>query len=149
MHGMLEHAHPMHAHVYGWTTRCLPLDEEQMEKVEWGLPKPKVRLPLSGPTFLRGSFESSEAGVDTYVALPGGSKGAAWLNGFHLGRYWNSVAHGPQRTLYVPGPLVMQGKNELVVLELHAINASRPIAELVAEPVWVKSGGSCDTSAWC
>jgi beta-galactosidase len=38
------------------------------------------------------------------------------VNGFNLGRYWSA---GPQETLYLPGPLLRQGWNELTVLELH------------------------------
>jgi beta-galactosidase len=38
-----------------------------------------------------------------------------WFNGFLLGRYWR---RGPQRTLYVPAPLVRAGANDIVVLEL-------------------------------
>ena len=50
------------------------------------------------------------------VALPGWTKGVCWINGFNLGRYWD---RGPQRTLYVPGPLLREGENELIVFELH------------------------------
>ena len=39
-----------------------------------------------------------------------------WLNGFNLGRYWE---RGPQKTLYIPAPLLKRGKNELIVFELH------------------------------
>jgi len=38
------------------------------------------------------------------------------LNGFNLGRYWE---RGPQKTLYVPAPLLKHGQNELIVFELH------------------------------
>lgn len=31
------------------------------------------------------------------------------VNGFNLGRYWNV---GPQRTLYVPAPVLKRGENE-------------------------------------
>lgn len=37
------------------------------------------------------------------------------MNGFCLGRYWSA---GPQRTLYVPGPVLREGANEVWVLEL-------------------------------
>ncbi|WP_347107984.1 beta-galactosidase family protein [Paenarthrobacter sp. S56] len=60
------------------------------------------------------SFEAS-APADTYIALPGSTKGFVWLNGFLLGRYWNK---GPQETLYVPSPLVKTGVNSIKVLEL-------------------------------
>ncbi len=37
-------------------------------------------------------------------------KGLVFVNGFNLGRYWDA---GPQRTLYVPGPLLQRGFNEV------------------------------------
>ncbi|MFJ4207041.1 beta-galactosidase family protein [Paenarthrobacter sp. NPDC089675] len=60
------------------------------------------------------SFEATQP-ADTYIALPGSTKGFVWLNGFLLGRYWNK---GPQATLYVPAPLVQAGTNSIKVLEL-------------------------------
>ena len=33
---------------------------------------------------------------------------------FNLGRYWEI---GPQKRLYVPAPLLKQGKNEIIVFE--------------------------------
>lgn len=35
---------------------------------------------------------------DTFVRLDGFTKGNVYINGFHLGRYWNPA--GPQKTLY-------------------------------------------------
>ncbi|KAA6222484.1 beta-galactosidase [Streptomyces albofaciens JCM 4342] len=52
---------------------------------------------------------------DAALELPGWSRGFAWINGFCLGRYW---AVGPQHTLYVPGPVLRAGANELLLLEL-------------------------------
>ncbi len=52
---------------------------------------------------------------DAALELPGRARGFAWINGFCLGRYW---AAGPQRTLYVPGPVLRAGANELLLLEL-------------------------------
>lgn len=50
--------------------------------------------------------------------------GNAWVNGFALGRYWS---RGPQRSLYVPAPVLRAGTNEVVVLELHAAHRSRTV----------------------
>ena len=36
------------------------------------------------------------------------------VNGFNLGRYWNV---GPQKTLYVPAPLLREGENEVIVFD--------------------------------
>lgn len=69
-----------------------------------------------GPAFHRGVFEVEQP-ADTYLDLTGWTKGNAWINGFALGRHWS---RGPQRRLYVPGPVLRPGTNELVVLELHA-----------------------------
>lgn len=52
---------------------------------------------------------------DCALELPGRTRGFAWLNGFCLGRYWSA---GPQHTLFVPGPVLRAGRNELLVLEL-------------------------------
>ena len=70
---------------------------------------------LTGPAFFRGTFAVDEP-ADTFLALPGWTKGVCWLNGFNLGRHWEI---GPQRTLYIPAPLLKAGENELIVLELH------------------------------
>lgn len=51
----------------------------------------------------------------------------AWVNGFCLGRYWS---RGPQGTLAVPGPVLRAGRNEVVVLEVHAA-ASRTVCMCV------------------
>lgn len=53
---------------------------------------------------------------DSFLATPGFTKGVAFLNGFNLGWYWPAV--GPQLTLYIPGPLMQPGRNELVLLEM-------------------------------
>ena len=47
-----------------------------------------------------------------------------WVNGFNLGRYWSV---GPQRSLYVPGPVLREGGNEVWVLELEGAPAERPV----------------------
>lgn len=83
---------------------------------------------LAGPTFAAGGFDLAVAD-DRYLSLDGFRKGVAWVNGFCLGRYWS---RGPQSTLAIPGPVLRAGRNELVVLELHA-SASRT-ACLLLEP---------------
>ncbi|MED1203383.1 glycoside hydrolase family 35 protein [Heyndrickxia acidicola] len=82
------------------------------------------------PKFFRGILEIQEdAAPDTFVQLDGWTKGNVFINGFNLGRYWSV---GPQATLYLPGPLLKKGKNELVVLELEG-NRTTTIS-LAAEP---------------
>lgn len=94
--------------LFGWTIYPLPL--EDLSGLQFG-----PVSDLTGPAFFRGSFTVDEP-ADTFLALPGWTKGICWVNGFNLGRYWEI---GPQRTLYVPAPLLRPGENELIVLELH------------------------------
>ncbi len=84
--------------------------------------------PGAGPTFYAGRFTAS-SGTDLHLRLDGWTKGLIWVNGFLLGRYWSAA---PTRTLYVPGPVVREGRNDLVVLELHG--TSRAVARFVAAP---------------
>ncbi len=66
------------------------------------------------PRFLRGKF-NAKGGISTNLSLEGLGSGAAFINGFNIGRYLDV---GPQRTLYIPGALLKDGENELVLLEL-------------------------------
>lgn len=52
---------------------------------------------------------------DTWVDMRGWGKGLLWVNGFNLGWYWPLL--GPQMRTYVPGPLLREGDNEIVILE--------------------------------
>ncbi|WP_405741005.1 beta-galactosidase [Streptomyces sp. NBC_01525] len=61
---------------------------------------------------------------DALLELPGWTRGFAWIGGFPLGRYWSA---GPQHTLYVPGPVLREGPNEVLLLELAgAVGAGAP-----------------------
>ena len=55
-------------------------------------------------------------------------KGVAWINGFNLGRFWS---RGPQRSLYVPAPLLREKGNRILLLALtSAITTARFVADL-------------------
>ncbi|MEU9558572.1 glycoside hydrolase family 35 protein [Streptomyces fumanus] len=106
-----------------WECRPLPLDG--LEEVPFAA---SGTGPAAGPAFHHGTFEVGTP-ADAFLALPGWTKGLAWVNGFALGRYWN---RGPQRTLYVPAPVLRPGANDLVLLELHGTTAAR--AAFTGEP---------------
>ncbi len=76
---------------------------------------------LIGPVFARATFDLPEPG-DLHLDTSGWGKGVVWINGFCLGRYWS---RGPQRTLYVPGPVLRARDNELILFEQHATSATR------------------------
>jgi beta-galactosidase len=66
------------------------------------------------PTFFRAHFTLTAA-HDTFLDTRNLGKGAIWINGHNLGRFWNT---GPQQTLYVPGPWLHTGSNEIVIFDL-------------------------------
>ncbi|MCW8097783.1 beta-galactosidase [Streptomyces tauricus] len=110
--------------LHGWD--CHPLALDTVDPVPFAPVADSP--PEAGPAFHRGTFEVGTP-ADTFLSLPGWTKGQAWINGFHLGRYWN---RGPQRTLYVPAPVLRPGTNELVLLELQA--TTEPRAHLTDTP---------------
>ncbi|KAL0030525.1 hypothetical protein WJX79_001635 [Trebouxia sp. C0005] len=84
-----------------------------------------VSSPSPTPTFYRGTFNAdtslkSKDGIlpDSFLAMPAWSKGVLFLNGFNLGWYWPSA--GPQMTMYIPGPMLQDGQNELILFEVEA-----------------------------
>lgn len=95
--------------IFDWETFCLPLEDLS------GLKFKPVLGSITGPAFYRAEFNIDQP-QDTFLALPGWTKGVAWVNGFNLGRYWKI---GPQHSLYVPAPVLKPGMNELVIFELH------------------------------
>lgn len=66
------------------------------------------------PTWFRAKFDVEKPG-DTFLDISRLGKGAAWVNGHALGRFWNV---GPQATLYVPGPWLKAGSNEIVIFDM-------------------------------
>ena len=104
---------------FGWDVFPLPLNDLSRLRFSVLTSYPKgsgAESVVEGqPNFYKATFHVDEP-ADTFLALPGWTKGVAWLNGFNLGRYWE---RGPQKTLYVPAPLLKHGQNELIVFELH------------------------------
>ncbi|XP_043851454.1 beta-galactosidase-1-like protein isoform X2 [Dromiciops gliroides] len=75
----------------------------------------------SGPAFYSATFQLPGPAWDTFLYLPGWTKGQVWINGFNLGRYWTK--QGPQQSLYVPGPLLLPTgtPNVIKLLELEHV----------------------------
>ncbi len=70
--------------------------------------------PCRGACFYEASF-TVEHPADTFLDTGDLTKGEVWINGRPLGRFWNV---GPQRTLYLPGPWLRPGANQIVVFDL-------------------------------
>lgn len=93
----------------GWTITPLPLYKADTSHFEWK----KVAINKQ-PAFFRGTFTLSVLG-DCFINTRGWGKGAVWVNGHSLGKFWNI---GPQQTLYLPAPWLKKGENEIVVFEM-------------------------------
>ncbi|GAA2752420.1 glycoside hydrolase family 35 protein [Amnibacterium kyonggiense] len=109
--------------VTGWTVRPLRLD--RLTAADLG----DAAGTDAGAAFSIASFDL-DAPADLHLDTTHWGKGVAWVNGFHLGRYW---ARGPQHTLFVPGTQLVAGTNELVVLELHGFRD--PAVRFVPRPL--------------
>ncbi|KAJ6224721.1 hypothetical protein RDWZM_003266 [Blomia tropicalis] len=68
------------------------------------------------PAMYRATLKIDGTPMDTYLRLSGWNKGNVFVNGFNIGRYWSN---GPQKTLYVPAPLLKTGNNVFEIFELH------------------------------
>lgn len=92
--------------------------------------------PCSGPCFYRGTLQVDHPG-DTFFDTGSFVKGFVWINGRPLGRIWNI---GPQRTLYLPGPWLHAGANDVIVFDLEgapgrtAAGKAAPILDAPARP---------------
>ena len=89
-----------------WQVFPLPMDDLSALQFHKSL-----KTAPTGPAFYRGHFDLPDTG-DTFLDTRGWGKGAVWINGHALGRFWNL---GPQQTLYVPAPWLKKGVNEIVV----------------------------------
>ena len=94
--------------LYHWDNRALPMDDLS------GLYFEK-EIKNDGPAFFKGSFQA-KAGIDTCLHTKGLGRGFVVINGFCIGRFWSV---GPQETLYVPGGILKDGENEIIIFELH------------------------------
>ena len=94
----------------GWQVFPLPMDDLSSLKFSGVEPSQGA----AGPAFFSGHFNLENPG-DTFLDTRGLGKGAIWMNGHALGRFWNV---GPQQTLYVPAPWLKTGRNEVVVFTL-------------------------------
>lgn len=97
----------------GW--RHIPLEFgpdflKAMQTQKW---KPLETLHI--PALYRAYFEIKDDPKDTFLFMKGWGKGIVIINDWNLGRYWKE---GPQKTLYVPGPVLRKGMNQLVIFEV-------------------------------
>ncbi len=99
-----------------WQTYLLPMDAVFVQKAL------KANRGIDGRQgiFYKGNFELNKTG-DTFFDLSQYNKGMLYVNGHLLGRHWNI---GPQQRLYCPANWLKKGSNEIIVFDLHAMEAS-------------------------
>lgn len=90
----------------GWEQYTLPLDN--VEAIDF-----QGAYLENTPAFYEFTFMAEEPG-DTFLDFEGWGKGCAFVNGFHIGRFWEI---GPQKRLYIPAPLLRKGENRIVIFE--------------------------------
>lgn len=93
--------------LFGWEVRTLPMDDFSKITFENSSQDNKKQ-----PSILKGTF-AAQQGKDCFVDMRGFKKGFVIVNGFNIGRYWKV---GPQRTLYLPAPL-LKNTNEIIIVE--------------------------------
>ncbi len=93
---------------FGWQHHSLFMEE--LDNLNWSAVD-----NLKVPAFFKGNLNIKGTPCDTFIKLTGFQKGFVTINGFNIGRYYNSA--GPQKTLYVPAPILKEGNNEIIVFE--------------------------------
>ncbi|MDJ0461225.1 beta-galactosidase [Streptomyces sp. H27-C3] len=106
-------------YVHGVRARGLRLDAFDDPESVGRVPFREAGEAVGAAGLYRGAFDVRGAG-DAGLELRGFTRGFVWVNGFCLGRYWSV---GPQRSLYVPGPVLREGANEVWVLEVYGAEA--------------------------
>lgn len=108
-----------------WKQYPLPLDN--IENVDFS-----KDWQENTPSFYQFKFDVSKA-EDTFIDCSKLGKGVIFINGFNLGRYWSK---GPIQYLYLPGPLLKEGMNEIVVFETEGVIPNS--LQLLDHPVYKK-----------
>jgi beta-galactosidase len=88
-----------------------------------------AETPAGAPAFWRATVKVEQPG-DCFLDMRPWGKGFVWVNGHNLGRYWNI---GPQQTMYIPGPWLKKGDNEVVILDL--LGPEKPVVAALDTPI--------------
>lgn len=112
----------------GWQVFSLPLDQPMLGKLAYA-PAAALAPAAPAPAFWRTTVQVEIPG-DCFLDMRPWGKGYVWVNGHNLGRFWNI---GPQQTMYVPGPWLKSGENEIIVLDL--LGPTTPVIAALDRPI--------------
>jgi beta-galactosidase len=115
----------------GWAIYSLPMKDVAMAQMRPPAKATSSIAGMVGPHYGFGVFDVQRVG-DTFLDVSALGKGALWINGHAVGRFWNE---GPQKTLFVPGPWLKRGRNELVVFDMVDASSAAPMLEGKTTPV--------------
>ncbi len=111
--------------IMGWTIFPYPLSSD---RAPGGLTFGEYSK-TGKPAFYRALFTLEKTG-DVFLDMRRWGKGLVWVNGHSLGRFWNI---GPTQTMYLPGPWLKKGENEVIILD---VNGPRePVLEGLERPL--------------
>ena len=110
---------------HGWTHRVIPQESPADPTAHDAVASAAEGDALPADGLAVAVFDVADP-ADAWLAFPGTVNALVWLNGFLLGR---SRAVGPQITLYAPGPLWREGRNEIRVLDTDAVGSAVEIRE--------------------
>jgi hypothetical protein len=92
---------------------------------------PKAK-PSKGPAWFKATFNAHPAHAphaSLWFDTHGLTKGQAYVNGKHIGRYFTATSKGhdvgPQTMLHIPAPLIKDGANEIVIFDEHGHSPSK------------------------
>lgn len=111
--------------ITGWTVFPCPLSSDAAPS---GLHYGEV-TSAEGPAYYRATFTLEEVG-DVFLDMRKWGKGIVWVNGHGLGRFWNI---GPTQTMYLPGPWLKKGENEVIILDVNG--PAEPVLQGLDKPV--------------
>ena len=99
-----------------WMMRPLPMKPGFINQLEFS--RSTTSKQIAGqPAFFKFILTVQNGSIlDGYIdpVTSGFTKGVIFVNGRNLGRYWNI---GPQKTLYLPGPWLKLGDNEIIIFD--------------------------------
>jgi beta-galactosidase len=108
-----------------WRIFNLPLDDKMLARLKFRAAWSETGVPA----FWRAIVNIEKPG-DTFLDMRPWGKGVVWVNGHCLGHFWNI---GPTQTMYVPGPWLKRGKNQIVILDL--TGPEKPVVAALDHPI--------------
>ena len=107
-----------------------PLDLQDLSRLDFS-----KEWQENAPAFYRFDFQLDHA-YDTYIDMMGYGKGAVFVNGHNLGRFWEV---GPTTSLYVPHGFLKEGDNTIIVFETEG--RYQETLQLVQQPTFLTIKG--------